>query len=113
MPKRWQWVEQYADGLYRFALGRVHDEAAAEDLVQMTFMAGMTAKSQFQNRASPKTWLIGILKHKIVDYLRKEQPTILLEEGADLNSLFWKAFDERGMWCQPFNYLKKLNGESR
>lgn len=65
-------VDAYAVDLYRFARARVSDADAAEDLVQETFVAAVRAFSSFRGRSSERTWLTGILKHKIVDYYRKE-----------------------------------------
>lgn len=65
------WVEKYADVLYRFALGRVRNNRLAEDLVQETFLAALQSMENFAGRSSVQTWLITILKHKIVDYYRK------------------------------------------
>ena len=65
------WVEQYGDFLYRFALSRVKDSSIAEDLVQETFLAALKSRSNFQGRSTARTWLIAILKHKIVDHIRK------------------------------------------
>jgi RNA polymerase sigma-70 factor (ECF subfamily) len=65
------WVDQYADTLYRFALSRVEDSSVAEDLVQETFLAALKARENFQGRSTARTWLIAILKHKIVDHIRK------------------------------------------
>ena len=65
------WVERYGDALYRFALIRVQNSSVAEDLVQDAFVAALQAQSQFQGRSAELTWLTGILKHKIIDHLRK------------------------------------------
>lgn len=74
------WVEQYADILYRFALVRVQNPIVAEDLVQETFVAALKSQSAFRNRSSHQTWLIGILKHKIIDHFRSQNKTISIEE---------------------------------
>lgn len=65
------WVDRYGDLLYRFALSRVKDPSIAEDLVQETFLAALKSRASFQGRSSARTWLIAILKHKIVDHIRK------------------------------------------
>ena len=65
------WVDQYGDFLYRFTLSRIKDPSIAEDLVQETFLAALKARKNFQGRSTAKTWLIAILKHKIVDHIRK------------------------------------------
>jgi RNA polymerase sigma factor (sigma-70 family) len=66
------WVDQYGDFLYRFTLSRIKDPSVAEDLVQETFLAALKARKNFQGRSSARTWLIAILKHKIVDHIRKQ-----------------------------------------
>ena len=66
------WVNEYGDFLYRFALSRVKDPSVAEDLVQETFLAALRARENFKGRSAGRTWLIAILKHKIVDYIRKK-----------------------------------------
>ena len=65
------WVDKYGDLLYRYALSRIKDPSTAEDLVQETFLAALKARRTFRGRSSARTWLIAILKHKIVDHIRK------------------------------------------
>jgi len=92
------WVDRYGDYLYRFALSRTKDPSVAEDLVQETLLAALQARASFKGRSTPKSWLAGILKHKIVDHFRKskrEQPTddaILQRENID------RLFEENGAW---------------
>lgn len=64
-------VDQYADYLYRYALLHVRDRSLAEDAVQETFLAALESYGGFTGQSSLKTWLLGILKHKIVDHYRK------------------------------------------
>lgn len=66
------WVDRYGDDLYRFALSRIKDPSVAEDLVQETFLAAIKARERFKGRSSVRTWLIAILKHKLVDYFRRQ-----------------------------------------
>ena len=40
-PDPSEWVDHYADFLFRYALHRVGDAATAEDLTQETFLAGL------------------------------------------------------------------------
>lgn len=68
------WLEQYGDVLYRFARARVRDSFAAEDLIQETLLAAYRSRESFSGRSTVSTWLIGILKHKIMDYYRKLTP---------------------------------------
>jgi RNA polymerase sigma-70 factor (ECF subfamily) len=64
------WLDAHGDFLFRFALGRVRDEAVAEDLVQETFLAALKARNRFAGRSEERTWLAGILKHKVFDHYR-------------------------------------------
>jgi RNA polymerase sigma-70 factor (ECF subfamily) len=63
------WLDAYGDYLYRYALLRVRDESLAEDLVQEILLAALKGRAGFNGRSSERTWLTGILKHKIVDQL--------------------------------------------
>lgn len=65
------WVDEHGDVLYRFAILRVKDPHVAEDLVQETFISGLQGLSRFKGGSAIRTWLVGILKHKIVDHFRK------------------------------------------
>jgi RNA polymerase sigma-70 factor (ECF subfamily) len=94
-----RWLEDHGDALYSYALARVRDPHAAEDLVQETLLAGLGSAAAFQGRSAERSWLIGILKHKLWDHLRRslrERP--LSESGPDgLDCLF----DRRGRWKTP------------
>jgi RNA polymerase sigma-70 factor (ECF subfamily) len=75
--------EAFRTYLLRYAGLQIRDRAAAEDLVQETLLAAL--EGSFSGRSSVKTWLTGILKHKIIDYLRRqnrEQP-LLGSDDAD------------------------------
>lgn len=93
------WLDLYGDVLYRFGLSRVQDPAVAEDLVQETLLAAWKAKENYAGKASERTWLIGILKHKIVDYFRKASRENAQEYDeryvGDHNDDF---FDHQGHW---------------
>lgn len=97
------WVDQYGDFLYRFALSRVKDPSIAEDLVQETFLAALKARKNFQGRSTARTWLIAILKHKIVDHIRKrvrEQTSDKVESmlNAAANDPADTSFNDEGDW---------------
>jgi RNA polymerase sigma-70 factor (ECF subfamily) len=64
-------LAHYRRSLYTYALKAVRDPTLAEDLVQETFLAALDAGDRFAGRASVRTWLIAILKHKIVDAFRE------------------------------------------
>jgi RNA polymerase sigma-70 factor (ECF subfamily) len=97
------WVDLYGDFLYRFALSRVKDPSVAEDLVQETFLAALKSRANFQGRSTARTWLIAILKHKIVDHIRKrvrEQASDKIESLSDAfeNTPMEDNFKDGGGW---------------
>jgi RNA polymerase sigma-70 factor (ECF subfamily) len=63
-------LHQHRDYLYAFALRRVGDSGLAEDLVQDTFVSALGAADGFRGDSSARTWLTGILKHRIADSFR-------------------------------------------
>ena len=63
-------VADYRDYLYKFARLQLRNDAWAEDAVSETLLAALSKPQAFDNRSQLKTWLIGILKHKVVDALR-------------------------------------------
>ena len=65
------WFETHADYLFNFAIGQMRDTGVAEDLVQETFLAALKSPNRFLGGSSERTWLVGILRHKICDHLRK------------------------------------------
>jgi RNA polymerase sigma-70 factor (ECF subfamily) len=95
-PERW--VEEHGDCLYRFALLRVREPAVAEDLVQETFLAAIKGRDRFAGQSSERSWLVGILKHKIIDHIRKsvrERPVEFIDE---LPKQLEEQFEEHGYW---------------
>lgn len=94
------WLNEHGDYLYRFALARLRDPHQAEDVVQETLLAAIK-NPNFAEQSSPRTWLTGILKHKIIDCMRKqirETPVteLLSEEDANMDEFF----DDTGHWAE-------------
>lgn len=124
------WVREHGDILYRYAYVRLKDHAVAQDLVQETFLAAMKAKERYQGRSTERSWLIGILKHKLIDYLRKAAREVkmgdLEPEGFEESLLFretgiplwrppkWifnprKAFEQKEFWDAFSGCLAQLD----
>jgi RNA polymerase sigma-70 factor, ECF subfamily len=92
------WVDDYGDYLYGFAYSRVRNESLAEDLVQETLLSAIQSIKTFRENSSEKTWLCGILKHKIIDFYRKSSREVeLTPEEADMSSYDY-LFRDEGMW---------------
>jgi RNA polymerase sigma-70 factor (ECF subfamily) len=66
-----KWIDLYSDYLFNFTISRVSDGVIAQDLVQDTFLAALKSMKNFKGEASERTWLISILKRKIIDHYRK------------------------------------------
>ena len=62
---------EHLDYLRRFARSRMRDEDLAEEAVQETLLAALESGSSFGARAKLRTWLTGILLHKIHDEFRR------------------------------------------
>jgi RNA polymerase sigma-70 factor (TIGR02943 family) len=94
LPDPAEWRGHYGDALDRYALARLRRPDDAEAAVQEALLAALRARGQFQGRSQPLTWLMAILKRKVVDRLRTAAREA---RGTDLNDLdAW--FDARGKW---------------
>jgi RNA polymerase sigma-70 factor, ECF subfamily len=108
-------VEQHRPYLLRFALLQLRDRTAAEDAVQDTLLAALQGASRFAGQSSVRTWLVGILKHKIIDGIRKtarEQPLERPDgDGAeDLDAYFaddGHFADAPEEWASPERSLEE------
>lgn len=65
------WVKLYSDYLFYYTITRVNDREVAKDLISETFLAGLKSKVNYKGDANERTWLISILKRKIIDHYRK------------------------------------------
>lgn len=91
-------VEALRDALLRFARTQLRNEAWAEDAVSETVLAALERPQAFGGQSQLKTWLVGILKHKVIDQLRRHarEATVLVgEDGEDLDD---DLFDATGHW---------------
>jgi RNA polymerase sigma-70 factor (ECF subfamily) len=96
-----RWLDDHGDALFGFAYVRLRDREAAEDLVQETLLAAWRARAGFAANSSERTWLIGILKHKIADHWRynARRPTEPLGTD-DADDMIERTFDmaKGGPW---------------
>jgi RNA polymerase sigma-70 factor, ECF subfamily len=107
-------LESHRQALYKFALLQLRNETHAEDCVQETLMAAIQGAARFSGGSSVRTWLVGILKHKIIDHFRKASREIQLDADAEETSLddFDALFKEDGhfidepcAWANPEDAL--------
>ena len=97
-----KWLDCHGDYLYRYALVRVRDAGLAEDLLQETLLAAVGAYQSHAGRSSERTWLVGILKHKVIDYFRRvarnAELQLVAEDENDDAEWFEKSGPWRGHW---------------
>lgn len=108
-----KWIDLYGDYLYSYAVLKVGSTAIAEDIVQETFLSAIRARDTFQGNSSEKTWLVAILKNKIIDHYRKkdvlkEASQYLADTEQEFSSHFfepsnghWRRETSPGTWSAP------------
>jgi RNA polymerase sigma-70 factor (TIGR02943 family) len=103
-------VAEHRTYLLRYARLQLRNDAWAEDAVSETMLAALSKPQSFGNRSQLKTWLVGILKHKVIDILRQRQREVQLadddSDGSDeLDALMFKAdghfANEPADWGDP------------
>ncbi|TMH27402.1 MAG: sigma-70 family RNA polymerase sigma factor [Betaproteobacteria bacterium] len=94
--------------LYSYALSRLRQPSTAEELVQETLLAAVEGQAPFKGESRLRTWLMGILKHKIIDWHRSEarnpaRPTARSPADTDdeHEDTCDALFDSAGNWVNP------------
>jgi RNA polymerase sigma-70 factor (ECF subfamily) len=95
------WLAEHGDYLFRVARRQLHSDELAEDAVQETLLAALSAQSRYAGEASPRTWLTAILKHKIVDLIRRQVREVGLPRDEDDAEAVDLLFKEDGHWAEP------------
>jgi RNA polymerase sigma-70 factor, ECF subfamily len=94
-------IEKERGYLLRYALLQLRNPAQAEDSVQETMLAALEGRGRFSGKSSLRTWLTGILKHKIIDQLRRggrEQPLTGADDDRSEAEAVDALFAEDGHW---------------
>ena len=91
-----KWIDLYSDYLFNYTITRVNDREIAKDLVQDTFVAGLKSMKNFKGEASERTWLISILKRKIIDHYRK----INSKKGKAEVRMTYNSEESEGDWLE-------------
>ncbi|UQD57353.1 sigma-70 family RNA polymerase sigma factor [Flavobacterium sp. K5-23] len=111
------WVNQFSDELFSWALYKTSSKETAEDLVQETFLAAFHKIDTFQGKSQPKTWLFSILNNKVIDYYRlsarttKQNFSISENSGYELSEAIftkigcWENYDINPIWDQEVELL--------
>jgi RNA polymerase sigma-70 factor (ECF subfamily) len=94
-------IESHRVYLLRFAKLQLRNDTWAEDAVSETVLAALSKPQAFENRSQLKTWLVGILKHKVVDQIRVNarmaSTTPQDDDGEDVHA---HLFDGTGHFAQ-------------
>lgn len=93
------WLKSYGDYLFSYCMLRVNHRETAEDLVQETLISAFRARDTFRGDSTEATWLITILKNKIIDHYRKKD---VLRDADDYLSSTDSDFSE--------NFFDAANG---
>ena len=105
------WVDLYGDYLYNYTCFRIRDKSVAEDLVQETFLSALKGYDRFQGKSSVKTWLVTILKNKIIDYYRsavsKEKNVEDIELYNETEDIYYKSGRWKDYWDITKDPVKK------
>jgi RNA polymerase sigma-70 factor (ECF subfamily) len=91
-----KWVDRYSDYLYNFTIVRVNNHEVAQDLISETFLAGLKSAKNFKGEASERTWLISILKRKVIDHYRKTNSN----KGKAEVRMQYSSEDSEGDWLE-------------
>ena len=92
-----KWIHNYADYLFNYAVVRVNDGDLAKDLVQETFFAGLKSAKNFLGKSTERTWLVSILKRKVIDHYRK---TNSKKGQAEVRMNFYDTGENEGSWIE-------------
>jgi len=95
----YMWVDEFGDFFFRYAVSRLRDVNSAEDVVQQTFLAGLKHVDQYSGKGSMQGWLLGILKRKIIDFVRERRRTIQ-QADDEADNPFDRMFDRKGRWTK-------------
>ncbi|MFN3751317.1 MAG: sigma-70 family RNA polymerase sigma factor [Thiobacillus sp.] len=95
------WLAEHGDYLFRVARRQLHSDEQAEDVVQETLLAALSAQDRYAGNASVRTWLTGILKHKIVDLIRRNVREVGLPLDEDGEEAVDLLFRQDGHWAEP------------
>ena len=91
-------MERLRPQLLRFARTQLRNDAWAEDAVSESLLAALERPQSFHGESQLKTWLVGILKHKVVDQLRRHTREATLLVGDDGEDLDEALFLPDGHW---------------
>jgi RNA polymerase sigma-70 factor (ECF subfamily) len=98
-------VRDHARPLYRAARGMGFGENESEDLVQDVFITFLETLDRFEGRSQIRTWLFGILHHKVME---KRRESYRDQRNDPIDEVFESRFDTKGNWVRPPEDLQQI-----
>ena len=93
-----QAVQALRPQLIRFAQAQLRNDAWAEDAVSETLLAALVKPQAFGGQSQLKTWLVGILKHKLIDQIRRNSRELSVTTREDNEDFDAEVFNADGSW---------------
>lgn len=117
LPDYYRQIEALRPALLKYARLQLRNPAWADDAVSDTLLAALEKPQAFAGQSQLKTWLIGILKHKLVDQIRKNSrelsTTAGSDDGEDLDELLFSADghwrETQHDWGNPEDALRQVD----
>lgn len=106
-----KWVDLYADYLFNYTITRIDNVELAKDIVQETFFSSLKAMKNYRGDASERTWLVSILKRKIIDQYRKMNSK---KGRAEIRVNFYEEGNNKGSWleeCVPQTWGSEIEND--
>ncbi len=91
-------VETYLGQIHRSALGAGLGPERAREVTQATFATFIEKAPSFEGRSHVRTWLFGILYHKIKEARRGLRQEHQMDE---IDEVVEGRFDAKGSWVRP------------
>lgn len=98
-----QQLAQHRPMLLKFAMRQLRNATWAEDAVSETLLAALAKPHAFEQRSQLRTWLVGILKFKVLDQMRlnaREACHLSTDPDEGADPLDDMAVDSTGHFAQ-------------
>ena len=95
-----QWVDEYGDFLYGYALLRVGNPKVAENLLKRTLVSGLETQNKIQGGISEKNRLIGILRQQIIEHFQSMYRQKPFDPHYVQDSFEEEFFSDQGKWIE-------------
>lgn len=82
-PDPLTWLESHGDAMFAYAVRRLGRRDLAEDAVQEALLGALASVGGYESRSSERTWLIGILRYKVLDAVRGLARDRAVQSGVD------------------------------